>query len=468
MPLCVHGHFYQPPREDPISNYIPDERGAEPFHNWNEKILAECYEPNARMGSFGKISFNIGPTLFDWMWKFSPDVAESIVEQERANYLKFGAGNGMAQGYTHSILPLLPHRDKVTNVRWGVDDYVFRFGHRPRGIWLPETAADLETLCVLHDCGIEFTILAPWQVRPLEPKPGPYFVELPGGRKPFIVFPYHRELSTKISFIPKATENGDEFLYSARFQHELDLSHFNLIASDGELYGHHQKFRDHFLRYILNGGGEKNGVEWLWPELWLQEHKPEAFAILNEPSSWSCMHGVDRWYTECACTPGARWKKPFFTAMHEISSWVDSVYERHASELVSDPWELRNQIVQMKHGQKKMNEVCGELGAPDLGENELKKLETLISAQYECVRMFTSCGWFFDEFHRIEPQNNIAYAAKAIWLTQQATGEQIDPKIIEDMSHVRSEKTGLRADTILSQTFIRAENEQNGLSQQLN
>ena len=205
MPLCVHGHFYQPPREDPISNYIPDERGAEPFHNWNEKILAECYEPNARMGSFGKISFNIGPTLFDWMWKFSPDVAESIVEQERANYLKFGAGNGMAQGYTHSILPLLPYRDKVTNVRWGVDDYVFRFGHRPRGIWLPETAADLETLCVLHDCGIEFTILAPWQVRPLEPKPGPYFVELPGGRKPFIVFPYHRELSTMIIFIPKAT-----------------------------------------------------------------------------------------------------------------------------------------------------------------------------------------------------------------------------------------------------------------------
>ena len=419
------------------------------------------------MGNFGKISFNIGPTLFDWMWDFAPDVAESIVDQERANFLMQGVGNGIAQGYSHSILPLLPYRDKVTNVRWGLDDFVYRFGHHPQGMWLPETAVDLETLCVLQDCGLEFTILAPWQVRPLESKPGPYYIELPDGRKPFIVFPYHRDLSTKVSFLPKATENGDEFLSSLRFQQGVDLSQFNLIASDGELYGHHQKFRDLFLRYLLNEGGEKHGIEWSWPGLWLLDHRPEAYAVLNEPSSWSCMHGVNRWCTECACTPGARWKKPFFTAMRDISSWVGSVYETHASQLVSDPWEVRNQIVQMKHGQKSLKVICSECGAPGLGDEDLKKLETLLRAQYECIRMFTSCGWFFDEFHRIEPQNDIAYAAKAIWLTQKATGEHIDPKIIEEMAHVRSEKTGLRADTILSQTFIRAENEQNGLSKQL-
>jgi len=419
------------------------------------------------MGNFGKISFNIGPTLFDWMWDFAPDVAESIVDQERANFLKHGVGNGMAQGYSHSILPLLPYRDKVTNVRWGLDDFVYRFGHHPQGMWLPETAVDLETLCVLQECGLEFTILAPWQVRPLESKPGPYYIELPDGRKPFIVFPYHRDLSTKVSFLPKATENGDEFLSSLRFQQGVDLSQFNLIASDGELYGHHQKFRDLFLRYLLNEGGEKHGIEWSWPGLWLLDHRPETYAVLNEPSSWSCMHGVNRWCTECACTPGARWKKPFFTAMRDISSWVGSVYETHASQLVSDPWEVRNQIVQLKHGQKSLKVICSECGAPGLGDEDLKKLETLLRAQYECIRMFTSCGWFFDEFHRIEPQNDIAYAAKAIWLTQKATGEHIDPKIIEEMAHVRSEKTGLRADTILSQTFIRAENEQNGLSKQL-
>jgi hypothetical protein len=143
------------------------------------------------------------------------------------------------------------------------------------------------------------------------------------------------------------------------------------------------------------------------------------------------------------------------------------VYERHASELVADPWEVRNQYIQMKHGQVKLKDVCRECGAPELDEQKLKKLDTLLRAQFECQRMFTSCGWFFEEFHRIEPQNNIAYAAKAIWLTQHATGEQIDPKIVEEMAHVRSEKTGLRADTILSQTFLRAENEQNGLSKQL-
>ena len=467
MPLCVHGHFYQPPREDPISNYIPDERGAEPFRNWNEKILAECYEPNARMGNFGMISFNVGPTLFDWMWKAAPGVVESIVEQERANYLKFGVGNGMAQGYTHSILPLLPLRDKVASVRWGIDDFTFRFGHKPQGIWLPETAADMETLCVLQDCGLQFTILAPWQVRPLEPKPGPYLVELPGGRNPFIVFPYNRGLSTKVSFLPKATENGDVFLSSLYADPEMDLRQFNLIASDGELYGHHQKFRDHFLRYLLGEGGEKHGVSWSLPGLWLLEHKVETLAQLNEPSSWSCMHGVERWRAECGCTPGARWKAPFFHAMHQIADWLETVYEAHAAEIVADPWAVRNEFINIKHGQRKLEEVCAECGCSDLDAQEVAKMRLLLQAQYECQRMFTSCGWFFEEFHRIEPQNNIAYAAKAIWLTQKATGEQIDPEIISELSKVRSEKTGLRADTVLAQTLIRAENEQNGSVQEL-
>jgi len=467
MPLCIHGHFYQPPREDPISNYIPDERGAEPYHNWNEKILAECYAPNARMGNFGKISFNIGPTLFNWMWDYAADVAESIVEQERANYLKFGVGNGMAQGYNHSIFPLLPRRDKETKIRWGFADFVYRFGHDPQGMWLPEAAVDMETLCVMQDCGLQFTILAPWQVRPTEPKPGPYYIELPDGRKPFIVFPYNRDLSTKISFVPKATENGDEFLSSIRYRQGMDMGQFNLIASDGELYGHHQPFRDHFLQYILNEGGDKQGINWSWPGLWLLEHQPESFAILNEPTSWSCMHGVNRWFTECSCTPGAKWKRPFFNAMRQIAEWVDSVYFDQAKNFVSDPWELRHQVIQVKFGNKTLQQLCSENGAPDLAEDDLTKLETLLKAQYECQRMFTSCGWFFEEFHRIEPQNNIAYAAKTIWLTQQATGEQIDPMIIKEMGAVHSEKTGLRADTVLSQTLIRAENEQNGLSKKL-
>ena len=203
MNLCIHGHFYQPPREDPISNYIPSEIGAEPYKNWNERILAECYEPNAKAGNFGKISFNIGPTLFRWMWGNRPDIAQMIVDQERANFEKHGVGNGMAQSCHHTILPLATSEDRITQVYWGIYDFEYRFGHKPEGIWLPETGADLNTLCVLSDQGLKFTILAPWQVKSVDGRPGPYLVDLPDGRKPFIVFPYQRELSTMVSFTPE-------------------------------------------------------------------------------------------------------------------------------------------------------------------------------------------------------------------------------------------------------------------------
>jgi len=157
MNICIHGHFYQPPREDPFSNYIPDESGAQPFRNWNERINSECYAPNAQAGNFGKISFNVGPTLFNWLTCFTPQVSQQIIEQERANYAHFGVGNGMAQGYNHMILPLATLQDKITQVRWGITDFEYRFGHKPLGLWLPETAVDLETLCVLAiaDCNLQ-------------------------------------------------------------------------------------------------------------------------------------------------------------------------------------------------------------------------------------------------------------------------------------------------------------------------
>jgi len=230
MNLCIHGHFYQPPREDPISNYIPSEIGAEPFNNWNEKILAECYEPNALAGNFGKISFNIGPTLFRWMWGYRPDIAQKIVDQEKDNFDTYGVGNGMAQSCHHTILPLATPEDRITQVYWGMYDFEFRFGHKPEGIWLPETGADINTLCVLSDLGIKFTILAPWQVRSVDGKPGPYLVDLPGGRKPMIVFPYQRELSTMVSFIPSSTQNGDQFLQTIRERLAEDQNGLNIIA----------------------------------------------------------------------------------------------------------------------------------------------------------------------------------------------------------------------------------------------
>lgn len=459
MNLCIHGHFYQPPREDPISDYIPAEIGAEPFNNWNEKILAECYEPNALAGNFGKISFNIGPTLFRWMWDYKPEVAQMIVDQERANFNKYGVGNGMAQSYNHTILPLASLRDKVTQVRWGIEEFVFRFDHMPEGMWLPEAGVDLETLCVLSDQGLNFVILAPWQVEAIDDSPGPYLIDLPDGRDPFVVFPYRRDLSTMVSFVPSSTENGERFVSLVRDNLAARPDRLNIIASDGELYGHHQKFRNHFLSYVLNLVESETDLHWTYPGLWLRENEVTARANLVSPSSWSCFHGVDRWARECSCTHGADWKKPQFIAMKATADWLDEVYYSAAIRLVSDPWELRNRTIKVLNGEKNVHEISEDLVFSSLSAGEVEYLEILLKAQYARQRMFTSCGWFFEEFHRIEPQNNIANAAYAVWLTEKITGMEPKANILKLFGDVYSNKTGLRGDTVFTQTLIRAKNE---------
>lgn len=459
MNLCIHGHFYQPPREDPISNYIPSEIGAEPYKNWNERILAECYEPNAKAGNFGKISFNIGPTLFRWMWGNRPDIAQMIVDQERANFEKHGVGNGMAQSCHHTILPLATSEDRITQVYWGIYDFEYRFGHKPEGIWLPETGADLNTLCVLSDQGLKFTILAPWQVKSVDGRPGPYLVDLPDGRKPFIVFPYQRELSTMVSFTPESTENGDRFLDTVRETLAQDQSGLNIIASDGELYGHHQKYRDLFLQYVVNSDGSHPDVNWTYPGKWLRENSVEARAMLISPSSWSCFHGVDRWKKECACSPGAYWKEPLYQSMCEIAGWLDQAFTRFMSGFVTDPWRFRNKYVKVFNGQQALYDLLTEEGGSNFSIADLEKINMLMSAQIKRQRMFTSCGWFHQEFHRIEPQNNIAYAAMAVWLTDLVTGDHIEPEIVKSLANVRDKKSGLRADTVFTQTLVRAKNE---------
>ena len=459
MNLCIHGHFYQPPREDPISNYIPSEVGAEPFNNWNEKITSECYEPNALAGNFSKISFNIGPTLFRWMWGYKPEIAQMIVDQERANFDKYGVGNGMAQSCHHTILPLATPEDKITQVSWGIYDFEYRFGHKPEGIWLPETAADLDTLCVLSDLGLKFTILAPWQVRSIDGRPGPYLVDLPGGREPIIVFPYQRELSTMVSFIPHSTQNGDEFLYTVREKLANDQCGLNIIASDGELYGHHQKFRDLFLNYVINSGELQPDLNWTYPGKWLLENEVTAKAMMVSPSSWSCFHGVDRWKKECACTPGADWKEPLYQSLSEIARWLDQSFVRFMSGYVADPWRFRNKYIKVFNGQQVLSDLLTEEGATNFSMADLEKINTLMLAQIKRQRMFSSCGWFHQEFHRIEPQNNISYAAMAVWLTDMITGDHIDPEIIGSLGNVRDKKSGLRGDSVFTQTLIRAKNE---------
>ncbi|HPG20343.1 MAG TPA: hypothetical protein PLG58_07115, partial [Flexilinea sp.] len=312
--FSVHGHFYQPPRENPFTGKIPQEPGATPFHNWNEKILAQCYRPNAEDGNFGRISFDLGPTLATWMDENAPDVMKEIVRQERSFYEANGVGNGMALSYNHTILPLATLDDKITQIKWGIADFEARFGHQPLGLWAPETAIDLETLMVMEQCGIRYTILAPWQAntRVGLDTSRPYWVDLPHEKR-IAVFFYEEQTSMRVSFDPEATVNADRFMDQYLLPLYPDNSRrerMYLIASDGELYGHHQPLRNKFLQWLTTGALVNRDIELTVPSIWLRDYPPEKSIRIRNNTSWSCHHGISRWASECACAEHGEWKAP--------------------------------------------------------------------------------------------------------------------------------------------------------------
>jgi hypothetical protein len=460
--FSIHGHFYQPPREDPITGMIPEEAGAAPHKNWNERIHAECYRPNALLRNFEKISFNVGPTLCEWMEDHHPDTCELILEQDRANVQKHGVGNAIAQAYNHTILPLAGYEDKVTQVAWGIADFEHRFGRKPQGFWLPETAADQETLAVLADQGIEFTILAPWQAN--EPKldtSEPYRVVLPGG-KALTVFFYHAELSSRISFDPTATSNADFFagtLLQSAFRPEKEGEpQIILLASDGELYGHHQHFRDYFLAHIVNGASGRTGLSLTYPALWLKDCSPRKTATIRPKTSWSCHHGITRWAGDCGCTPGdGVWKAYLRRAFDHLGFALNRSYLSALSQTIQDPWDLRNRYIHVILGNLTVDELVYQAAGKRLEREEVNRIAALLRAQFERQRMFTSCGWYFEDFSRIEPRNNVAYAAQAVHLTRQATGEDLGPQAMQDLRWVLSHRSGMRGDVIFQQQLRRAQ-----------
>ncbi len=461
--LCIHGHFYQPPRHDPITGEIPNEPGAEPYHNWNERIHAECYEPNARLGNFERISFDIGPTLFTWMETYAPHTVQAIISQDRANVERFGVGNAMAQAYNHTILPLAAYTDKVTQVRWGIAEFEHRFGRKPEGMWLPETAVDTETLCVLADHGITFTILAPWQAQDPHLDTGRvYRVPLPHGRS-INVFFYHPSLSSMVSFDPTATANADEF-FATRVRPLLEQPtpdgepRLVLLASDGELYGHHQPFRDYFLQYLLTATAPAHGVDVTYPARWIGQHPPRATMHIRDHTSWSCHHGVLRWSGMCPCTPdGGAWKEAFRDAMNRIGAALDGVYIEHVQPYIANVWELRHRYIEVILGYRAAEDLVWEMAGKRLDADITQAILLLLKSQHARQQMFTSCGWFFEDFDRIEPKNNVAYVAQAVWFAQQATHRALAPGAAARLRAVMSTRTGLRGDTVFWQQWARWE-----------
>jgi len=424
--IAIHGHFYQPPREDPFTGEMPRERGAEPYHDYNEKITAECYQPNAEAGNFDRISFNIGPTLINWLAQYQPQTYERILQADRTYQPTRGAGNAIAQSVHHTILPLARRRDKITQIAWGVSSFRYRFQRQPRGLWLPEMAVDLSTLQILSEHGLSFTILSEEQVRgDLRMGAGPYRVRLPEGGY-FAVFVRDRFLSNQLSFDMAHIADGRKWLeWNLRARNQLAL-----IATDGETFGHHHRNGVQLLSDIVLGGDDGYAVVTLTE--YLRTHPPTVEIEVNERSAWSCSHGLARWDTGCGCTPGDNsWKPVLRSALDLLADEIDAIYQYETRRLLANPWRLIEHYIDVVLGKTQATTLVREMAADRLTSAQLFRVAQLAQAQLHRQRMFSSCGWFFEQLDRPEPRYVVAQAMRAIQLVKQATEIDLGPNFRE-------------------------------------
>jgi alpha-amylase/alpha-mannosidase (GH57 family) len=448
--LAIHGHFYQPPREDPFTGIMPVEPEASPYQNFNEKITAEAYRPLAERGYFERISFNVGPTLTNWLARHAPETYQHIIDADRRHAQTTGVGNAIAQPVHHTILPLARRRDKITQVRWGVASFRQRFGRQPRGMWLPEMAVDVPTLEVLSEEGLSFTILSEQQVRgDLRAGSGPYRVRLPSGGY-FALFVRDRALSDAIAFnLPHLGEGG------AWAAHVLAgrADRFTLIATDGETFGHHHAPGIEFLGGMLNGD---SAYRVMTLTDYLRRRPPTIEVEVVPRTAWSCMHGVARWDVGCVCTPGdTAWKPALRSAFDLLADEIDAIYLHETRRIIDQPWRLIDESIDVVLGLTDMRTLIDEHTDQTLKTGHVQRLAHLVSAQLHRQRMFTSCGWFFEDLDRFEPKYVIANAARAIQLCRQATGVDLSDDFRETLTAARSGVTGVTAadlyDVIIAQ-----------------
>ncbi len=441
LKLCIHGHFYQPPRENPFTGVVPDEPGAEPFRNFNEKIHHECYKPNADLGNWDLISFNLGPTLAGWLEQSFPSTYRRILQADRYHQRSFGVGNAMAQAYNHTILPLARKRDKITQIAWGIADFRHRFGRIPEGMWLPEMAVDLETLVVMEDLGLRYTILCPHQVRQIDggwpDSTKPYTVQLPNG-KTFTVFLRDEELSNRLAFDPELTTDAARFATWCRDVIRRDQGFF-IVATDGETFGHHQPHRQRFLEALLRAESSKAGFEVSTPGKHLRSHRPTASVTIVENTAWSCAHGVSRWSIGCSCTHGdQQWKPRLRTACDRLAGAVDALYESECRRWIDAPWRLRDSYINVIFKRVDGAKLLEQFSDRAIPTDDAIRILHLLEAERYCQAMYTSCGWYFEDLGRIEPRNNIGYAAMAIEQTRLATRIDLADGFRSDLAAAQS------------------------------
>jgi hypothetical protein len=438
--LVVHGHFYQPPRLDPFTGTMPRDPTAAPAHDWNERISADCYRPNAELGNLGAMSWDLGPTLAGWLEQGDPVAYRGFVDGDRGS-------NGLAQPFHHAILPLASAADRRTEIRWGLRDFELRFSRRPAGIWLPETAVDIETLRLLADEDVVFTILAPWQVEgaPWVDTRRPVRIDLGDGRSIVAVL-YDGALSTAVSFEPTSTIDADTFVRERvmpRFEDDGEDG-LVVIATDGELYGHHQPFREQFLARLV-GSTAPADRPYATPSLADAVARAAsgglATARLRERTSWSCHHGIDRWAGDCGCVPDGGWKRPLRAVLDRLAGGVDAATDHLAAALPGspDPWAARDDYVDVIVGVREAAGFVTERLGTSARPEDARVLRDLLDAQRWRLAMFASCAWFWDVPHRIETGGALRAAVCAARLVDTLADTALEERLLADLAMVHGE-----------------------------
>jgi Domain of unknown function (DUF3536)/Glycosyl hydrolase family 57 len=442
--LAVHGHFYQPERRDPFTGEIAPQAGAAPYRDWNARIDAECYKPNSEHGNLRHISYDLGPTLASWLAEHDPATHTRFVESDLpADCDDERTGNAMAQAYHHAILPLASMADRRTEIRWGLRDFELRFGRRPTGIWLPETAVDSATLRILVEEGVLYTILAPWQAvdSKLDTR-RPYRVD-PGGGKSMVVVFYDAAMSAAASFESDATMNADGFardrvlprISGHGFADGTPLT--AVIATDGELYGHHQKFRDFFLSRLVNPGpGVDRGFDITTVgKIACAPVQTLPATLVAERTSWSCHHGVLRWTGECPDAADGRWKGPLRVALERLATAIDTVAAGLVGEFM-DPrafWRARDEYVDVLFGAESP-EGFARRRVPIATDEQRNRFLALLEAEHWRLAMFASDGWFWDDPIRPETKQVLMCAARSARIIDDAAGTDLESRLLDDLS----------------------------------
>ncbi len=457
--LIIHGHFYQPPRENPWTDEIDPEPSAAPFHDWNERIHAECYAPN--INNYPHISFNFGPTLLSWLESHHRDTYLKILGADRVSAAKRGGhGNAIAQAYGHAILPLCNERDRVTQVVWGLADFRFRFGREAEALWLPETAANDAVLSLLIDQRMRYVILSPDQAldqaKVKIDTSVPYvFRHVDGSGRSLAVFFYNGPLARAIAFEKALTSSRglvDRFIRAAQPGALVN------VATDGETYGHHFKFGDLCLTHALEVEAKQAGF-WItnYGE-YLDHHPPELEVEIDngpegEGSSWSCAHGVGRWSRNCGCQTGGEpgwgqsWRGPLRVALNFLRDDAAAKFEN--TDLLRDPWAARNDYIDVILDPQRARE--GFLSRHASGRFDELRVWKLLEMQRSALLMFTSCGWFFSDLAGIETMQVMRYAARVIDLQNQLGFDPPEKRFLELMAEATSNnpEKGTGADIFL-------------------